>query len=542
MSKNIYKPRYTLAHLTKNKIWPYKDSYLRRFYELRARRVQRGGLFRRNVLVANTRKWVLARRFFRPYSRRTNKITGGAGKTAYGRPRKRQYRETFDRKQQLRFFHGKVKEDAFRQFFRYYRSTVGKPSTAFFSALESRLDRVFFRRRLLPTIFASHQFIQHQGLIVNGALEKSPRAIIRVGDTVEIPESVWKPFYWDLFCRVYYRRWGLFIFRRRQYTQLKKKLFSVKTRDQRKVRFNRYFTPTIKTLFTTGAPKVSGWKTIEPTSFGSSKNLATSSAVQSFYSRYQGTTNFKFARGRQTNPFNRSRGSLVVHKHIQGSTFADKVQSLLTDFNGYVASGPQSDSTFYTQVRVPHLLKKDAGALASLVSRDAKRIKKPQSKSKASQISEFQNIEQIQSFTNYFITYRKEANVYADDSVESKNLNLFIDKLQQLQKLVISRRLRKVLLPSISTSTLYKGQKTLYKGSPARKQFVRAQHRLLNKQKRLRKVARLKAVHRYIPAYLQRDFRTLRAVKIKSPGAEEIYHPFRASFAKRRSFYKVRGR
>lgn len=218
------------------------------------------------------------------------------------------------------------------------------------------------------------------------------------------------------------------------------------------------------------------------------------------------------------------------------------MQSLLTDFNGYVTSGSQSDSTFYTQVRVPHLLKKDVGALSTLVGRDAKRLKKVQPKSKAGVISEFQNIEQVQRFTSYFIAYRKENNVYADDSVESKNLNLFIDKLQQLQKLVISRRLRKVLLPSVSTSSYYKGRKSLYKGSPARKQFVRAQNRLMNKQKRLRKVARLKAVHRFIPAYLQRDFRTLRAVKIKSPGAEEIYHPFRASFAKRRSFYKVRGR
>ncbi len=54
--QNVYKPRYTLAYLAKSKIWPYKDSYLRRFYALRARRVQRGGLFRSCVLVATTRK------------------------------------------------------------------------------------------------------------------------------------------------------------------------------------------------------------------------------------------------------------------------------------------------------------------------------------------------------------------------------------------------------------------------------------------------------------------------------------------------------
>ncbi len=51
-----YKPRYAIAYLSKTKISPYKDSYLRRFFEIRARRRQRVGNFRRNVLVAKTRK------------------------------------------------------------------------------------------------------------------------------------------------------------------------------------------------------------------------------------------------------------------------------------------------------------------------------------------------------------------------------------------------------------------------------------------------------------------------------------------------------
>lgn len=53
---NIYKPRYSITYTAKSKVWPYKNSYLRRFYALRARRVQRGGLFRRCVLVATTSK------------------------------------------------------------------------------------------------------------------------------------------------------------------------------------------------------------------------------------------------------------------------------------------------------------------------------------------------------------------------------------------------------------------------------------------------------------------------------------------------------
>lgn len=186
---NVYKPRYTLAYLAKSKIWPYKDSYLRRFYALRARSVQRRGLFSHCILVATTRKWTLARRFIRPFRRRVGSSTaaGVGGKTAYGRPAKRRYRESFYTKQQLRFFHGKRKESTFRYLFQHYQNAVGKRTNAFFSTLESRIDMFFFRRRLLPTIFACHQFIHHHGLQLNGNLERSPGATVRVGDIVTLP-------------------------------------------------------------------------------------------------------------------------------------------------------------------------------------------------------------------------------------------------------------------------------------------------------------------------------------------------------------------
>ena len=53
---NIYKPRYFFANRTRSKINIYKDGHLRRFFERRGRRVKRGGLFRRYVLVAKNRK------------------------------------------------------------------------------------------------------------------------------------------------------------------------------------------------------------------------------------------------------------------------------------------------------------------------------------------------------------------------------------------------------------------------------------------------------------------------------------------------------
>lgn len=55
-SKNIYKPRYFFVNRARSKITRYKNGYIRHFFERRGRRVKRGGLFRRYILVANNRK------------------------------------------------------------------------------------------------------------------------------------------------------------------------------------------------------------------------------------------------------------------------------------------------------------------------------------------------------------------------------------------------------------------------------------------------------------------------------------------------------
>jgi ribosomal protein S4 len=56
---------------------------------------------------------------------------------------RRQYRNAFYAKQQLRHFHGKVKEEAFKKFIRNHLTSITKRNTSFFAMLEKRLD-VFF--------------------------------------------------------------------------------------------------------------------------------------------------------------------------------------------------------------------------------------------------------------------------------------------------------------------------------------------------------------------------------------------------------------
>ncbi len=55
-SSSFFKPRFRIAHRAKTTVWPVKNGRLRRFFSIRGRRIQRGGLFRHFVLVITTIK------------------------------------------------------------------------------------------------------------------------------------------------------------------------------------------------------------------------------------------------------------------------------------------------------------------------------------------------------------------------------------------------------------------------------------------------------------------------------------------------------
>ena len=207
---NVYKPRYKIAFQAKSKIWPYKDSRLRRFFNIRGRKLVRRGFFKRYVVVLNNMKWTIARRYIRPYMRR---------RTAA----RRRFRNAFYSKQQLRAFHGKIKEEKFRNFFRKYLTHGVNRNMSFYAALERRLDIFFFRMRLFPTIFACHQYILHHGVILNKGIERCPSALVRPGDILTISTEHWHAIYHYIKERIMYRVHGKRRMLKRKYTRLKKK-------------------------------------------------------------------------------------------------------------------------------------------------------------------------------------------------------------------------------------------------------------------------------------------------------------------------------
>jgi ribosomal protein S4 len=102
---------------------------------------------------------------------------------------KRKFRDIFYTKQQLRVFYGKQKEVAFRNFFKNYLGGAKGRNNIFAAALERRADVFLFRLRLLPTIYGSHQYIHHFGLLINGRKETSPYALVKPGDIVTFDKA-----------------------------------------------------------------------------------------------------------------------------------------------------------------------------------------------------------------------------------------------------------------------------------------------------------------------------------------------------------------
>lgn len=211
MEGNIYKPRYKISFLAKSKVGLYKESRLRRFFNIRGRKLVRRGLFKRYILVFNNMKWTVARRYIRPFMRRRKSV-------------KRHYKTAFYNKQQLRDFYGKFKEEAFRNLFRAHLVGVYSRNTSFYSSLERRIDMFLFRARHLPTLYAANQYVQHQGVEYNGVLEKSPNAIVGPGTSLLFDEYYWFLFSDLLYDRIDYRYYGQKLLKKRIFHRLKKKV------------------------------------------------------------------------------------------------------------------------------------------------------------------------------------------------------------------------------------------------------------------------------------------------------------------------------
>jgi small subunit ribosomal protein S4 len=92
-------------------------------------------------------------------------------------------------KQKLRGYYGNISERQFRGIYAEAIRMRGDSGAHMIGLLESRLDAVVYRAKLVPTVFAARQFISHGHITVNGKRVTIPSYRVKVGDLVEVREK-----------------------------------------------------------------------------------------------------------------------------------------------------------------------------------------------------------------------------------------------------------------------------------------------------------------------------------------------------------------
>jgi small subunit ribosomal protein S4 len=92
-------------------------------------------------------------------------------------------------KQKLRGYYANITEKQFRGIYDEAIRMKGDSGANMIGLLERRLDALIYRAKLVPTVFAARQFVNHGHIKVNGRRVTIPSYRVKVGDTVEVKEA-----------------------------------------------------------------------------------------------------------------------------------------------------------------------------------------------------------------------------------------------------------------------------------------------------------------------------------------------------------------
>lgn len=91
-------------------------------------------------------------------------------------------------KQKLKFHYGDITEKQFRKTYKAANRMKGNTAENLIGLLESRLDSFVYRAKIVPTIFAARQFVNHGHVTVNGKKVNIPSYRLKEGDEVQVKE------------------------------------------------------------------------------------------------------------------------------------------------------------------------------------------------------------------------------------------------------------------------------------------------------------------------------------------------------------------
>ena len=92
-------------------------------------------------------------------------------------------------KQKLKGYYGDLTEKQFRKIYSDAEKTRGDTGEALIGLLERRLDAVVYRAKLVPTVFAARQFVNHGHVNVNGSRVNIASYRVKEGDLIEVRQK-----------------------------------------------------------------------------------------------------------------------------------------------------------------------------------------------------------------------------------------------------------------------------------------------------------------------------------------------------------------
>lgn len=528
---NIYKPRYKIPFLAKSKVWPYKNSRLRRFFNIRGRKLIRGGLFKRYFMVFNNMKWSIARRYIRPYMHRRRAI-------------RRRYRENFYTKQQLKIFYGKQKEMRFSKYFKMHLNNLTRRNLSFSASLERRADIILFRLRFLPTIYACQQYIHHYGLMINDRKEKSPYAMLTPGDVIAFEEPVWSLFFNYVWERVHWRNNGLYLWKARQYKILKKKIWYLKKDKRFKVQnvilLKKLFKlvsltkNSIVQIQTVGALLQKKILTTGP-QFVNKKNVFMMEYtkildkfkfnIKIFLNKFADcySEKWRFKKWKWEHYYSYFFQSLSLILMFLKTLKETHMELLFLEYSYYKWF---SDLDFAIKIQE----KKNEHRTV-----EKKYLEEPNILTKKLLKSQVKTAQfELEQLIKQKIKYGSA--LASAEEVSAKEYKLWLEKLMFFMNLILRRRVKMFSLkPRYGVNK--KTNKIMLKKSKI-KLYLTNQRKKNIKQIM---IPRLKPVHWYIPNYIHFDFTILAGVYLYNPQPSEIQYSFKCGLNNVASFYRSRG-
>ena len=116
----------------------------------------------------------------------SNKRSYGPGEHGQKQKKLSNYGLQLAAKQKLKGYYGNMNERQFRNLYRKADQKKGDTGENLIGLLERRLDAVVYRMKLIPTVFAARQLVNHGHVLVNGIRVNIPSYQVREGDEIEL--------------------------------------------------------------------------------------------------------------------------------------------------------------------------------------------------------------------------------------------------------------------------------------------------------------------------------------------------------------------